>query len=353
MSAIRLLSIAALCLWATVAAPPPAGATDKLATLGMVTGPKTGTYVAFGKDIAGQAKKAGIDIAVKPSSGSIDNIKRITGTEENAALGIVQSDVLGFLKRSKNPESLATAQKLRMVLPFYREEVHVLARREVGSFADLAGKRVVVGSEGSGSMLTSVNLFSLLGIKPAKMYQVEPPEGIVAVLNNRADAMVFVGGKPVRLFKNLEEVAGIAKGPLAGKMQEVHLLPLDDPRLTQEYSAASITPEDYAYVEQLVPTVAVNAMLVSYDFTRKNTAYYRQRCAALGKVTQSIRDNLESLKSSGHPKWREVDLQADVLSWQRDECALPAPVVAGNALSEKDAASLEADLLRIVTTGER
>src|SRR4051812_38999577 len=82
--------------------------------LGIVTGPKTGTYYAFGKDIAQVAGKAGIDVDIKQSEGSIDNIKRINSSE-NAALGIVQSDVLGFLSRSKSPESMRMANNLRMI----------------------------------------------------------------------------------------------------------------------------------------------------------------------------------------------------------------------------------------------
>jgi TRAP-type uncharacterized transport system substrate-binding protein len=61
----------------------------------MVTGSKTGTYIQFGNDIAGVAKTVGLDILVKDSQGSIDNIKRIN-SKENATFGIVQSDVLGI-----------------------------------------------------------------------------------------------------------------------------------------------------------------------------------------------------------------------------------------------------------------
>ena len=106
------------------------GAAHADETIGIVTGPKTGTYFAFGKDIAEVAGKAGISVDVKPSEGSVDNIKRLNSSE-NAALGIVQSDVLGFLSRSRNPESMRIAGNLRMVFPFYNEEVHVLARRTI------------------------------------------------------------------------------------------------------------------------------------------------------------------------------------------------------------------------------
>ena len=49
----------------------------------MVTGSQTGTYIKFGNDIAGVAKTVGLEILVKDSQGSIDNIKRIN-SKENA-----------------------------------------------------------------------------------------------------------------------------------------------------------------------------------------------------------------------------------------------------------------------------
>jgi hypothetical protein len=42
----------------------------------------------LGRDVAGVAKAAGLDILVKESQGSIDNVKRMD-SQENAALGIV------------------------------------------------------------------------------------------------------------------------------------------------------------------------------------------------------------------------------------------------------------------------
>jgi TRAP-type uncharacterized transport system substrate-binding protein len=42
--------------------------------IGMVTGTATGTYIQFGQDIAKVARSVGLDILVKESEGSIDNI---------------------------------------------------------------------------------------------------------------------------------------------------------------------------------------------------------------------------------------------------------------------------------------
>jgi TRAP-type uncharacterized transport system substrate-binding protein len=80
--------------------------------IGMVTGSTTGTYFRFGQDIANKAGEVGLNILVKESEGSIDNLKRLA-SKENAAFAIVQSDVLGFLKR--NPEMVDIARKLRLI----------------------------------------------------------------------------------------------------------------------------------------------------------------------------------------------------------------------------------------------
>ena len=286
--------------------------------LGIVTGPKTGTYYAFGKDIAQVAGKAGIDIDVKQSEGSIDNIKRINSSE-NAALGIVQSDVLGFLSRSKSPESIRMASNLRMVFPFYNEEIHVLARKDIRSFADLQGKRIAIGEDGSGNMLTSINLFSIMNITPGESRKISSAQGVVAVLKGEVDAAIFVGGKPVRLFKNLEDLTLPENRKYAAMLDQVHFVPLDSPKVLEEYKPAELTKADYNFITEPVPTVAVQALMVSYDFSQGN----KKRCEKLTGLTKLLRKDLPDLKEKGHPKWKEVNLDADTGSWKKDSCAWP------------------------------
>ncbi len=287
--------------------------------LGLVTGPKTGTYYTFGKEIQQVAAKSGVTVDVKASEGSIENIKRINSTE-NAALGIVQSDVLGFLSRSQNADSIRMASNLRMVFPLFNEEVHVLARRDVAAFKDLAGKRVAVGEEGSGNMLTAINLFSIMQISPKDMLKMSPAQGVVAVLKGELDAVIFVGGKPVRLFKNLDDLTLPENQKYATMLQQVHFLALDNPKMLEEYKPATITSQDYHFVQESVPTVSVQAVMISYDFSQNNN---KQRCEKLHMLAKSLRDHLPALKEKGHPKWQEVDLDGSPGLWQKDSCAWP------------------------------
>src|SRR5262249_6473798 len=137
--------------------------------------PKTGTYIAIGRDLAQMARQAGITLDIKPSKGSIDNIRRLN-SHENVQLGIVQSDVLGVMTHSRNPETIRMAQRLRMVFPLYHEEVHLLARRDIHNFNELEGKKVVIGEDGSGHMLTAIHLFAMTGVTPAALVRQSPPE---------------------------------------------------------------------------------------------------------------------------------------------------------------------------------
>ena len=103
--------------------------------LTIITGSSTGTYFIFANDIK-KALTNLMDIDIKESTGSIDNIRRIS-TFDNNALAVVQSDVFGFLMRSKENESKGLASKLSMIFPLYVEEVHILTKKDIKSIDDL------------------------------------------------------------------------------------------------------------------------------------------------------------------------------------------------------------------------
>lgn len=295
--------------------------------VGMVTGSKTGTYFRFGNDIAKIAAARGLNIKVKNSKGSLDNILRLD-SRENAAFAIVQSDVLKFLKDSKDHSMQRTASRLRLIFPFYNEEVQLLAHKSIKRFQDLNGKRVVYGPVGSGNLITATNLFHMMGVKPQpdpeKNYMhLTPPLAVEAVLLGKADAMIYVAGKPTKLFSNLADLRN--EPEYRGLLDEVHFLRLDDARMLKEYAASSIGPSDYPWVKETIPTVAVKAVLISFDFSARSSPYYDLRCSQLGTLGRVIRTNIKHLRQTGHPKWREVDLDEGIGTWQFDTCSQKSP----------------------------
>ena len=160
--------------------------------MGIVTGGEKGTYYQFGLDLQKLVKQADISLDVSPSKGSIENVYAVY-QRPGVQLGIVQSDVLAFISRLESDPTLnKIAKKTRMVFPLYNEEVHVLGKRGINDFDDLAGKRVAIGREGSGTYLTARVFFQVSDIKPASTVLIDTDEALAELKAGRIDAMFYV-----------------------------------------------------------------------------------------------------------------------------------------------------------------
>jgi TRAP transporter TAXI family solute receptor len=270
--------------------------------MGIITGNKRGTYYQFGLNLAQLVKSRGIKLNVYDSAGSVQNIFAVykaPGTQ----LGIVQSDVLAFVAKVQTDIVLKRiADKTRMVFPLYNEEVHLLAQREITDFDDLADRIVAIGEEGSGTYLTARILFEVSDIKPREMLPIGTDEALAQLKQGKIDAMFYVAGLPVKLF-----VEGVtAENGLA-------LVPITNKSILEFYPGVPIPPNTYSWQDQAVNTIAVKAVLVSYDFRGNN-------CENVGKFARTLHDNLEWLKANGHPKWKSVDLNSPVKGWEQYDC---------------------------------
>src|SRR5215470_6396788 len=170
------------------------------ADLGVITGGERGTYYQFGLNMQALAKRNNLDVAVHTSKGSIENIQAVY-ERPGVQLGIVQADVLAFVSRVQTDQVLKRiARKTKMVFPLYNEEVHILARPDVTTFDDLAGRRVAIGREGSGTYLTARLLFNVSDIAPREMVPIDTDQALAELKAGRIDAMFYVAGYPVKLF---------------------------------------------------------------------------------------------------------------------------------------------------------
>ncbi|HET9642562.1 MAG TPA: TAXI family TRAP transporter solute-binding subunit [Burkholderiaceae bacterium] len=236
--------------------------------VGIAAGPLGGRYWQAGKRIAeiGKYHKAqdasGMNAPIfyaRATKGAVDNIELVT-SPENAALGLVQYDVLLWLTESSIQSHKDVVNKLRWVRPLYLEEVHVLARRDIKGVENLNGKRIALGSGGQGSRMTATRILDQLQIQFVPLEFDSPEKQICAVIAGKADAMFYVGGKPVPYFQNMQELDPDA-------LQAVHLLPLD-PNKLGSYLSVSISESDYRWLDAPpVTTVATPAVLITYAFS--------------------------------------------------------------------------------------
>src|SRR6185436_3740743 len=97
--------------------------------------------------------------------------------------------------------------KLRALFSVYPELLTLMARDDanIRRFEDLKGKRVSIGSSGSGTRATMDLVMDAFGLKrsdlktAAEMKFVEMP---TALCENRIDAFVFVAGHPNAIFQD-------------------------------------------------------------------------------------------------------------------------------------------------------
>jgi TRAP-type uncharacterized transport system substrate-binding protein len=114
--------------------------------------------------------------------------------------------------------------------------------------------------------------------------------------------MFFVAGFPVRL---------LSEGVTAG--DELTLAPIANKDIAEFYPRATIPAGTYPWQSEPIETVAVKAVLVSFDF-RKND------CDNVGKFAQIVASNMDWLTRNGHPKWKSVNLDAQLKGWEQYDC---------------------------------
>jgi len=292
------MKIIALTLLLSIGTPGLTAATD----LGLITGAKNGTYYQFGLDLKRLVKSSGINLIVYPSKGSVDNLAALSG-RPGVHMGIVQSDVLDLIAGADARPLLAgIAKRLRVVFPLYDEEVHIVARREIGDFEQLAGKRVAIGPEGSGTYLTARRLFKLSDVRPREFVTIEADQALAQLKAGQIDAMVYVAASPLKqLTDNLTEADGVALVPMASKS------------VLEWYDAVELPANIYAWQTTPVATVAVKAVLVSFEFEGR-------LCESVGRFAQQVAAGRDWLTKHGHPKWERVDLGYQLKGWSRSEC---------------------------------
>lgn len=274
--------------------------------MGIITGSEKGTYYQFGLNLQQLVAQQGIDLSVYTSNGSIENIHAVY-KRPRTQLGIVQSDVLAFVARvQSNPTLREVANKIRMVFPLYNEEIHLVARKGIKDFDDLANRRVAIGEDGSGTYLTARLLFEISKVKPQEMVTIGTSEALEQLKAGKVDAMFYVAGYPVKLFSE-----GITAE------DGLDLIPITNADVIEFYPKSEVPAGTYTWKPETVPTATVKAVMISYDFKGEN-------CGHVGNLAAILYQNLSWLEEKGHPKWKSVDLNYDLKGWEQYRCVTTA-----------------------------
>ena len=107
------------------------------------TGSEEGAYHAFGERYRAMLGREGIDLILKPSSGTVENLENLRADEGGVDVAFVQGGVAGEFSKD-GLESLAS---------LYLEPLWIFVRsdRTPRWLSDLEGERIATGREGSGT----------------------------------------------------------------------------------------------------------------------------------------------------------------------------------------------------------
>ena len=216
-------------------------------------------------------------------------------------VALVQADVLDFYKQADLFPDIET--RVRYLAKLYSKEFHLLASKDIKSIEDLEGKKVNFGPPSSGSFLTASLVFDTLDIAVEAGdddYQI----ALDKLRQGEIAAWVRVDAKPTLQMESLPS------------WEAVHLLPLPSAAIDDPYVAAELTPDDYPELiegEETIATLAVPTIMVVYAWPRR-----LEKRAQLQRVYDTMVEELDRLQQGPfHGKWREVDLNAEIVGWER------------------------------------
>ena len=239
-------------------------------------------------------------------TGSLQNImdlRLLRGTD----VAIVQKDVLDYAKQRNLAPQIESW--ISYITTLYNEEFHLIARPEVKRISDLVNQKVSVDVNGAGTSVTASRLFDLLGIA-ATTTNDDPEEGLEKLRRGEVAAVALVVGKPAPVFCDLIGENGL------------HFLPVpSEAAVGAGYVPARLTAGDYPGLvpyNQPVDTVAVGTLLAVTEVQAGSERYRK-----IADFVDAFFGGLQSLVQPGHhPKWREVNIKAELPGWHRFPAAV-------------------------------
>ena len=229
----------------------------------------------------------------------------------NIDMGVVDEDNLRLLK-NRDPALYANIeQRVQFITKLYNSELHLLARDDIKSYDDLRGKKVNFNLKDSQTEVTADKVFNSLNIPVQRSYY-DNDEAIKRLIAGDISAMIVLTGAPQAALARLTTGDG------------VHFLPLDQESLPghdlhdlfANYLPAEITHELYPNLVPegtTVPTIANRALLVTYAWPENSDKYKK-----VAKFVDLFFGKIDQFNNSArHPKWREINLAADMPGWVR------------------------------------
>jgi TRAP-type uncharacterized transport system substrate-binding protein len=247
-------------------------------------------------------------------NGGLQNLNDVLFLK-NVDMAVVDEDNVRLLKK-KDPVLYANIeQRVQYITKLYNSEFQVLARSDIKSYDDLRGKKVNFNLKDSQTEVTANTVFDALAMPVQRSYY-DNDEALSKLQSGEISAMIILTGAPQVTYSKVKKEDGL------------HFLALDQDSLPKHdlhdlfanYLPAQLTHELYPNLVPegtTVPTIANRALLVAYTWPENSPRYKR-----IAKFVDAFFSKIDQFDSPArHPKWREVNLSAEMPGWIRYKAA--------------------------------
>jgi TRAP-type uncharacterized transport system substrate-binding protein len=271
-------------------------------TVGVAAGLLEGSFIRFASELA-KAFDDGDNLRILPivtygASENISDLLYLRGVD----IAITHADTFELYKRSGEAKNIET--RVNYISQMHNTEFYVLARADINSVQDLAGKKVGFHAKGSGPSVTGPMIFERLGIHVEPVF-INHALAIEKMRDGDIAAIFQLGAKPNDLLAKLKPDSGF------------HFIPLSwSSKFADYYLPTTLVHEDYPNLirtGETVDTLAVPVVLAVYNWPKQSDRFRR-----VERFIHSYFEHFDKLtQPSFHPKWKEVNLAARVPGWNR------------------------------------
>jgi len=154
----------------------------------------------------GSCGVSGLVAVAQATPGSVENLRLVNSGQIES--GFAQSDLAGSAYRGQGIfAGEAPMEHLRAIANLFPEALHlvVAANSEIHSFTDLKGRRVSLGEQRSGTLVSARLVLAAAGVAETDMRveYLRPAQASQEIKDGTLDAFFLVGGYPVPAIREL------------------------------------------------------------------------------------------------------------------------------------------------------
>ena len=240
-------------LWILVPPPPK--------SIEMATGFPTGLYYQFGERLKTELAKDGVDLHVRSTGGTIDNLTLLNDPKSGVDFAMVQGGVANI---SEYPNLVSIAGMFyEPIWVWYREGAFKNDGGQLKILSQLKGKKVSIGNEGSGTLALANNLLQASGItdKEINAQKLKPDEAIAKLINGELDAVFIVAAAEAPVLKKFYSIPGIR----LMNFDQADAYTRNLPYLSKVVVPRGLLSIEYDQPRQDIQVMAPTATLVAHD----------------------------------------------------------------------------------------